>query len=79
MPEFGVPGPPKWCISWFKGLGRVGRSRMCSLLTDATTKQLLTNGGRLADQVVYVSAFPLALYDSRRTYFDTKLITSGII
>jgi iron(III) transport system substrate-binding protein len=50
------------------------------LIADAVSMQLLKKEGRLApDPEADVSAFPKALYDPDRTYFGTKLITTGII
>jgi iron(III) transport system substrate-binding protein len=50
------------------------------LIADAVSMERLKEEGRLApDPEVDVSAFPKALYDPDRTYFGTKLITTGII
>lgn len=50
------------------------------LIADAMSMQLLKDQGRLlADHAVDLSAFSPALYDPGRTYFGTKLITTGII
>jgi iron(III) transport system substrate-binding protein len=50
------------------------------LIADATSMERLRLEGRLApDPEVDVSAFPRSLYDPNRTWFGTKLITTGII
>ncbi len=50
------------------------------LIADATSMERLRQQGRLApDPAVDVSAFPQSLYDPDRTWFGTKLITTGII
>ncbi|MGH7108138.1 MAG: extracellular solute-binding protein [Acetobacteraceae bacterium] len=50
------------------------------LIADAMSMQLLKDEGRLlADHAVDLRAFSPALYDPGRTYFGTKLITTGII
>lgn len=49
------------------------------LIADAMSMQALKQQGRLlADESQDVSAFPPDTYDSGRTYFGTKLITTGI-
>lgn len=50
------------------------------LIADAMSMERLKQAGRLqVDREVDVSAYPAALYDAGRTYFGTKLITTGII
>jgi iron(III) transport system substrate-binding protein len=50
------------------------------LIADAMSMEALKEQGRLApDPTVDVSAFPPALYDPDRTWFGTKLITTGIV
>ncbi len=50
------------------------------LIADAVSMERLKEEGRLVpDPEVDVSSFPKALYDPDRTYFGTKLITTGII
>lgn len=50
------------------------------LIADAMSMQSLKQQGRLlADKGQDVSAFPPDTYDSGRTYFGTKLITTGIV
>jgi iron(III) transport system substrate-binding protein len=49
------------------------------LIADATSMERLKQEGRLAsDPEVDLSAFPKGLYDPDRTWFGTKLITTGI-
>ena len=50
------------------------------LIADAMSMQALKQQGRLlADHSVSVKAFPAGAYDPGRTYFGTKLITTGIV
>ncbi len=50
------------------------------LIADAMSVERLKEEGRLApDPDVNVSAFPPLLYDPDRTWFGTKLITTGIV